>query len=81
MAMQCEVCGGKPSEGVDLYRVNPKGVAGIWRCSHHFAADPSLVRIVETLSRSPADVMARRQDGNGTRETARWSANPKETST
>lgn len=56
--MQCEICGGKPSDGIDLYRVNPKSVAGIWRCIRHVTPDPELRQIVDTISQSPADVLA-----------------------
>jgi hypothetical protein len=30
--LSCEVCGKGAIDGVTLYRVNPKGRAGIWRC-------------------------------------------------
>lgn len=59
-APQCEVCGWKVSEGADLYRVNPKGVAGVWRCHAHMEEDPpaDLKRVVDFLSLFPADVVA-----------------------
>lgn len=58
--MKCEVCGRSPREGIDLYRVNPKAVAGIWRCLTHMAVppEPELQQIVETLSNRQADVAA-----------------------
>lgn len=56
--MQCEVCGGSPPDGVDLYRVNAKGCPGVWRCREHVTPDPQLQRIVETVSQSPPDVLA-----------------------
>lgn len=59
-AMKCETCGGKPADGVDLYRVNRKGEAGRWRCLAHMPSppDPELRRIVDTVSASPPDVLA-----------------------
>lgn len=33
--MRCEICGVSAASGYALYRVNPKGVAGIWRCAVH----------------------------------------------
>jgi hypothetical protein len=30
--MQCEVCKKGMKEGVTLYRINRKGIPGIWRC-------------------------------------------------
>lgn len=56
--MQCEVCGGKPCDGVDLYRVNAKGQPGRWRCIKHTTPVPELRQIVETISETPADVLA-----------------------
>ncbi len=37
--MKCEVCDKGPQEGVTIYRVNPKGVKGIWRCPLHLTND------------------------------------------
>jgi len=32
----CEICGRKPpQDNVALFRVNEKGVEGIWRCREH----------------------------------------------
>lgn len=56
--MKCEVCGGCPQNGVDLYRVNAKGQPGRWRCRTHVTPDSDLQRIVETISTSPPDVLA-----------------------
>jgi len=30
--MNCEICGKSPRDGVTVFRVNPVGVPGIWRC-------------------------------------------------
>lgn len=30
--MKCEICGNTPDNGATLFRQNPKGVTGIWRC-------------------------------------------------
>ena len=45
--MKCEICGIGSMQGVTLYRRNPKGETGIWRCAEHhtpetfvLAADP-----------------------------------------
>jgi hypothetical protein len=58
--MKCETCGHGPADGADLYRVNPKGQPGRWRCLQHMPSppDPELRRIVETVSSAPADVLA-----------------------
>ena len=34
-AIACEICGRGPAEGVDVFRVNAKGVPGVWRCKAH----------------------------------------------
>jgi hypothetical protein len=35
--MKCEVCRADPAtdSGIALFRQNPKGVTGIWRCQRH----------------------------------------------
>ena len=33
--MKCCICRKGPVEGVTVYRVNAKGVAGIWACEKH----------------------------------------------
>lgn len=49
--MQCFKCGQKPSEGINLYRQNPKGVPGIFACAAHSRpVDDKLVQIVANLS-------------------------------
>lgn len=58
--MHCETCAKGPPDGVDLYRINAKGVPGRWRCVDHMPTppDPQLRLIVETVSQSPPDVLA-----------------------
>lgn len=58
--MRCETCDKGPPDGVDLYRINPKGLAGRWRCIEHMPSppDPDLRHIVETVSQSQPDVIA-----------------------
>lgn len=53
--MKCVVCGRGMAHGVTLYRINEKGVKGVWACDQHRpAASPHLdpevreiVRIIE----------------------------------
>jgi hypothetical protein len=33
--MNCNVCGKGPADGVSVFRVNEKGVPGIWACEKH----------------------------------------------
>ncbi len=33
--LRCEVCGKGLVDGVALWRANPKGKPGIWRCGEH----------------------------------------------
>jgi len=40
--MRCEICGVSAQDGCSLYRINPKGVSGIWRCSVHLPAGHSV---------------------------------------
>lgn len=58
--MKCEICGQGPIDGVSLFRVNEKGVIGIWRCktdlTHEQEADLemevlSIVQIIEQDNR------------------------------
>lgn len=39
--MKCEICGQGPLgvNSVTVYRVNPKGVKGIWRCLVHLTPE------------------------------------------
>ena len=32
MPMKCEICGRNPQDGTSIFRVNPTGIEGIWRC-------------------------------------------------
>jgi len=34
-SLKCEVCGQGPQHGVAVFRCNPKGQKGIWRCEPH----------------------------------------------
>ena len=58
--MECEVCHKSASEGVDLYRVNEKGISGLWRCLAHMEKDPpaDVRRIVAFLSMNEAEMKA-----------------------
>lgn len=49
--MKCEICGKGPSDGTNLFRQNPKGETGIWRCAAHSKpVEDDLVKIVNALS-------------------------------
>lgn len=56
MKFTCEICGADPSTGgLPLYRVNPTGEPGVWRCFKHLAQfqkndDPELRHLVCTIS-------------------------------
>jgi len=51
----CEICGKGPVDGVTMWRVNEKGVPGIWRCRAHLTIeqadkqDPETVRLVNII--------------------------------
>jgi hypothetical protein len=51
----CEVCEKGPVHGVTVFRVNPKGVAGIWRCRAHLTSaqaerqDPETIQLVNII--------------------------------
>ena len=48
--MKCEICGKSVSDGTSLYRQNPKGEKGIWRCKEHVSCiPPDVVEIVDIL--------------------------------
>ena len=47
--MKCEVCGYGPEEGLSIFRVNPKGVTGIWRCREHLAPGHKIDAVVEDI--------------------------------
>jgi len=38
--MKCEWCGLGPQDGVTVFRINEKGVAGIWRCEKDLDRKP-----------------------------------------
>ena len=55
--MHCSVCGKyPPRDPVTLWRVNPKGVPGIWHCNHCLTPserrklDPELVHLDDIIS-------------------------------
>ena len=56
--MKCVICKKGISEGLTLYRINAKGVAGLWACTKHVAhtdappLDPDLVHLVETIGQT-----------------------------
>ena len=42
--VKCQVCKRGPHEGVTLFRLNPKGVEGVWACREHMpSGDTELV--------------------------------------
>jgi hypothetical protein len=51
--MKCEVCGMGPVSGTSLYRINPKGEFGRWRCMVHRipSDDVEILQIVAELER------------------------------
>lgn len=52
--MSCEVCGRTPLEdGVTLWRQNPKGEKGVWRCTvcNKKPQDPEVEDIVNIIER------------------------------
>lgn len=51
--MKCLICK-TDSRGLPLYRINKKGVPGIWACEKHrvlfkLDVDPELARLVKTI--------------------------------
>lgn len=56
----CEICSASVAKGASLYRVNPKGQPGIWRCIEHMdkLPDPELRQIVEAVSERPENTIA-----------------------
>ena len=53
MGMACEVCEATMWDG-PLFRVNEKGVLGVWRCERHLrpqdAPDEDVYNIVKTIN-------------------------------
>lgn len=49
--MTCEICGRGPHEGISLFRQNPTGETGVWRCAVHneVPQDPDVVEIVTII--------------------------------
>ena len=48
--MKCEICGKSSTDGATLYRQNPKGETGTWRCKAHVSYIPTdVVEIVDIL--------------------------------
>lgn len=52
--MECERCQRRPPD-VALYRVNPKGEKGRWRCDDHMnkPVDPAVQQIVDVVRQPP----------------------------
>lgn len=55
---KCEICHqGPPEQSIAVYRVNPVGEAGIWRCWDHLTAsqrgevDPEVKKITDIIGR------------------------------
>lgn len=54
---KCEVCGlGPPEDVIAVYRQNPKGQKGVWRCERHNQApiDPDVREIVQIIEKDNA---------------------------
>ena len=55
--MKCIVCDKGPMNGITVYRLNKKGVPGVWACKEHVVnsdrqpLDPELVEQVAVLER------------------------------
>lgn len=50
--IECEICKRRPDgDGITVYRINEKGVPGIWRCEDHLRTlvDPELIRLDRIL--------------------------------
>jgi hypothetical protein len=52
--MRCEICGKTAplppdGDGVTLWRVNEKGIPGVWRCELHLTFDQDAARDLETI--------------------------------
>lgn len=59
--MKCEICGKGPAvESVTVYRVNPKGQRGVWRCWQHLSdpqksdVDPEVKQITAIIEEDNA---------------------------
>lgn len=54
-AMKCEICGLGPEEGVTVFRQNPLGEVGVWRCreDNEVAVDPGVRDLVEVIKSEP----------------------------
>ena len=37
---RCEICARGPAQNITVFRVNPKGEKGIFRCSQHLQSPP-----------------------------------------
>ncbi len=59
--MNCEICNKGPREGVTVYRVNPKGQQGIWRCPAHLTSEqadgihPETIQVVRLIESAAID--------------------------
>lgn len=55
--MVCVICGRGPREGVSVFRINEKGVPGLWACRQHIKQtdgtrpDENLLRVVEAIEK------------------------------
>lgn len=49
--MNCGICHRGPAQGISIFRQNPKGEKGIWRCLDHSdeKIDIEVLEIVEAL--------------------------------
>lgn len=49
--MNCEKCGKGMKDGVTLYRQNPKGETGVWRCSacNRTPVDPETAELIVVI--------------------------------
>ena len=52
--MRCLFCNKGPMDGVTIYRINEKGVEGIWACHKHIkqtdvAVDPAIKELTDII--------------------------------
>lgn len=46
---ECLTCGKGPSNGVSVYRQNPKGETGVWACIDHAQPNPEIEEMVQEV--------------------------------
>jgi len=61
MSFKCEVCGDGMDEGISLFRVNPTGESGVWRCKRHLnhiqesEIDSGVLSVVNAIEKDNRD--------------------------